>query len=58
MASHIAASVDKESITLFGPSNPINWKPWSDKAQIISRKELNLIEVEEVMTLVGKMTLK
>ena len=58
VASHIAASVDKESITLFGPSNPINWKPWSDKAQIISRKELNLIEVEEVMTLVGKMTLK
>ena len=58
MASHIAASVDKESITLFGPSNPINWKPWSDKAQIISRKELNLIEVEEVVTLVGKMTLK
>ena len=58
VASHIAASVDKESITLFGPSNPINWKPWSDKVQIISRKELNLIEVEEVMTLVGKMTLK
>ena len=58
VASHIAASVDKESITLFGPSNPINWKPWSDKAQIISRKELNLMEVEEVMTLVGKMTLK
>ena len=58
VASHIAASVDKESITLFGPSNPINWKPWSDKAQIISRKELNLIEVEEVMTLVGKMTLR
>ena len=58
VASHIAASVDKESITLFGPSNPVNWKPWSDKAQIISRKELSTIEVEDVMTLVGKISLK
>ena len=37
VASHIAASVDTESITLFGPSNPINWRPWSDKAKVISR---------------------
>ena len=58
VASHIAASVDKESITLFGPSNPVNWKPWSDRSQIISRKQLNLIEVEDVMALVDKMPLK
>ena len=58
VASHIAASVDKESITLFGPSNPVNWKPWSDRSQIISHKQLNLIEVEDVMALVDKMPLK
>ena len=61
VASHIAASVDKESITLFGPSNPINWKPWSDKAQIIARKgteDLSYIEVEDVMSLVDDMPVK
>ena len=55
VASHIAASVDKESITLFGPSNPVNWKPWSDKARIISQEDLRYIEVKDVMSLVDEM---
>jgi heptosyltransferase-3 len=50
VASHIAASVNKESITLFGPSNPINWKPWSDKAKIIVRDDMKSIEVEDVVS--------
>ena len=58
VASHIAAAVDKESITLFGPSNPVNWKPWSDKAQIITRNEISSIEVEDVMSLVDEMPVK
>ena len=58
VASHIAASVDKESITLFGPSNPVNWKPWSEKAQIIAQKDLCYIEVEDVMSLVDEMPVK
>ena len=58
VASHIAAAVDKESITLFGPSNPVNWKPWSDKAQIITRNEMSSIEVEDVMSLVDEMPVK
>ena len=52
VASHIAASVNKESITLFGPSNHINWKPWSDRAKIIVRDDLKNIEVGEVISLV------
>ena len=52
VASHIAASVNKESITLFGPSNPTHWKPWSDKAKIIVRDDMKSIEVEDVMSLV------
>ena len=52
VASHIAASVNKESITLFGPSNPINWKPWSDKNKIIARDDMKNIEVEDVISLV------
>ena len=55
VASHIAASVDKESITLFGPSNPVNWKPWSDKARIIAQEDLRYIEVKDVMSLVDEM---
>ena len=55
VASHIAASVDKESITLFGPSNPVNWKPWSDKARIITQEDLSYIEVKDVMSLVDEM---
>ena len=55
VASHIAASVDKESITLFGPSNPVNWKPWSDKARIITQENLSYIEVKDVMSLVDEM---
>ena len=55
VASHIAASVNKESITLFGPSNPINWKPWSDRAKIIVRNDLKNIEVGEVISLVEEM---
>ena len=58
VASHIAASVDKESITLFGPSNPVNWKPWSDKARIITREDLYHIEIEDVMSLVDEMPVK
>jgi len=55
VASHIAASVDKESITLFGPSNPVNWKPWSDKARIIIQEDLRYIEVKDVISLVDEM---
>ena len=55
VASHIAASVNKESITLFGPSNPINWKPWSDKAKIIERDDIKNIEVGDVISLVEEM---
>ena len=58
VASHIAASVDKESITLFGPSNPVNWKPWSDKARIITREDLRYIEVKDVMSLVDEMSVE
>ena len=58
VASHIAASVDKESITLFGPSNPVNWKPWSDKARIIAQEDLSYIEVKDVMSLVDEMTVE
>ena len=55
VASHIAAAVNKESITLFGPSNPVNWKPWSDKARIISQEDLRYIEVKDVVSLVDEM---
>ena len=58
VASHIAASVNKESITLFGPSNPTNWKPWSDKARIISHGNLKKIELEDVMSLVEEMLIQ
>ena len=34
-----------------GPSNPFNWKPWSDKAKIIVRDDMKNIEVEDVMSL-------
>ena len=37
VASHIAAAVNTPSVVLFGPSNHVNWKPWSDKSEIISR---------------------
>ena len=37
MASHIAAAVQVIGVTMFGPSNPNNWRPWSDKISIISR---------------------
>ncbi len=55
VASHIAASVDRDSITLFGPSNPINWKPWSNKARIISKENLKDIEVEDVTSLIEEL---
>tara|TARA_Y100001970_G_scaffold250734_1_gene322772 strand:- start:2770 stop:3837 length:1068 start_codon:yes stop_codon:yes gene_type:complete len=42
VASHIAASVNTPSITLFGPSNASNWKPWSTSSLIITRKEEEL----------------
>ena len=58
VASHIAASVSKESITLFGPSNPVNWKPWSDKSQIIAKQDLKNIEVSDVMSLIEEMPIQ
>ncbi|MEL0227712.1 MAG: glycosyltransferase family 9 protein [Gammaproteobacteria bacterium] len=55
VASHIAASVNKESITLFGPSNPNNWKPWSNRAKVIVRDDLKNIEVGDVISLAEEM---
>ena len=37
VASHIAAAVEASGVTLFGPSNSVNWRPWSDKVSIITR---------------------
>ena len=37
VASHIGAAVGVSGVTLFGPSNPVNWRPWSEKVSIIAR---------------------
>jgi len=37
VASHLAAAVGTNGVSLFGPSNPSNWRPWSEKISIISR---------------------
>ena len=37
VASHLAAAVGANGVSLFGPSNPSNWRPWSEKISIISR---------------------
>jgi len=50
--------VNKESITLFGPSNPVNWKPWSRKSRIIAKQDLNNIEVGDVMSLIEEMPIQ
>ena len=39
VASHIAAAVRTPGVTLFGPSKPSNWRPWSDRINIISRRD-------------------
>jgi len=38
VASHIAAAVNTPGVTLFGPTRPENWRPWSEKIDVISRK--------------------
>ena len=50
--------MNKESITLFGPSNPVNWKPWSHKSLIIAKQDLNNIEVGDVMSLIEEMPIQ
>ena len=37
VASHIAAAVNTPSIVLFGPTNHLNWRPWSDNSEVIFR---------------------
>ena len=37
IASHLAAAVGAYGVSLFGPSNSFNWRPWSEKISIISR---------------------
>ncbi len=37
VASHLAAAVGTSGVSLFGPSNPLNWKPWSERITVISR---------------------
>jgi len=39
VASHIAASVNTNCVTLFGPSNHENWRPWFGNSEIITRQE-------------------
>ncbi len=38
VASHIAAAVNTPGVTLFGPTRSENWRPWSEKIGVISRK--------------------
>ena len=44
VASHIAAAVGVTGVALFGPSNAVNWRPWSDKLSVISREEEEFCE--------------
>ena len=37
VASHLAAAVGTPGVTLFGPSNPNNWRPWSNDIAVICR---------------------
>lgn len=37
VASHLAAAVGANGVSLFGPSNSFNWRPWSEKITVISR---------------------
>ena len=37
IASHLAAAVGAYGVSLFGPSNSFNWRPWSEKISVISR---------------------
>ena len=39
VASHIGAAVGTKGVTLFGPSKPENWRPWSKNISIISRNK-------------------
>jgi len=39
VASHIGAAVEANGVVLFGPSNPVNWRPWSDTVSIIARDQ-------------------
>lgn len=32
---HMAAALDKPQVCLFGATNPLQWRPWSDKARVI-----------------------
>ena len=37
VSSHLSAAVGTPSVTLFGPSSSVNWKPWSKKSVVITR---------------------
>jgi len=45
VASHIGAAVEANGVALFGPSNPVNWRPWSDKVSIIVRGQEEFCQI-------------
>tara|TARA_Y100001960_G_scaffold311240_1_gene371611 strand:- start:3220 stop:4287 length:1068 start_codon:yes stop_codon:yes gene_type:complete len=49
VASHIAAAVKTKGVTLFGPSNHNNWKPWSDQISVISRSKEEFCKIHGEM---------
>lgn len=49
VASHIAAAVKTKGVTLFGPSNHNNWRPWSDQISVINREEEEFCKIHGEM---------
>jgi heptosyltransferase-3 len=46
--SHLAAIIGVPTVALFGPSNPIHWRPLGPDVNVIHSPALEAIEVERV----------
>jgi ADP-heptose:LPS heptosyltransferase len=57
---HLSAAVGTPTLSLFGPTDPLQWSPIGDKHRYILGRngDVNSIEVEKVLNLVKKLIVK
>ena len=51
---HVAASVGAPLVSIFGPTNPLQWAPMGPRSRYIQCDPINSISVDEVMGLVDR----
>ncbi|MFZ2063231.1 MAG: glycosyltransferase family 9 protein [Candidatus Binatus sp.] len=52
--SHLAAAVGAPGVVIFGPTDPVRWRPRGSQICVLRREPIDSIEVGEVASAISK----